>query len=488
MRAVPVTMIFRAAVAGSALFPQIITAAPLAPPAFENGLRRTMLVEGQGNSFTLASRMEHYRVPGVSVAIIDRCRIVDARGFGASAGDGAAVTKNTLFQAGSLSKSITAVAALKLVEKGKLQLDNEVRPLVPSWIAKNSPAGSTSAVTLRRLLNHTAGLNEIGGVGYDRGAPLPTLAQIINGSPPANTPPIRVETAPGTKWTYSSGGYYLIQALMTGTTGKSFQRLVQELVFEPAGMRASSFAQPLDGSQSRRAANANGPDGTPMPGGWRVNPELAAAGLWTTPADLARFLIALSHDIRGEGQNLLSHGSVEQMMAAGPRNWGLGVELGSKDGPRRIGHTGHNTGYVSEYVMYPDSCQGAVVMTNGDEGGWLITETLRAIADTYHWPEPRLSTVHSAMPMTDAIARRFVGTYRLRDFPTEKFTISRKADGGLYWARVGHVGRDLLPEQSGRLFSPDSQMTMDVADPTAERATTILVGFGGGKNVAECIE
>ncbi len=369
-----------------------------------------------------------------------------------------------------------------------MSLDGDVRPLLKSWQLKGSPQLATQPVTLRRLLNHTAGLNQVGGKGYDRGAPLPTLAQILDGAPPANTPPIRVEKIPGAEWGYSSGGYYVTQALMTDATGERFARLAERLVLRPAGMTGSTFAQPLDAGRSRLAATAVGPDGSPMPGGWRVNPELAAGGLWTTPTDLARLLIALAHDIRGEGQRLLSRESAGQLMKPGLKNWGLGVELAAPGGPRRIGHTGHNVGYVSEYVMYPDSCQGAVVMTNADQGGWLVTEILRAIGDTYGWPEARLSPVQAAIPLTDAIVRRFVGSYRLRDFPAEGFTISRRPDGGLYWARNGHVGRDLLPEHDGRLFSPDSRMTLDAVDPDAARANSLELGFGGGKNIADRID
>jgi hypothetical protein len=176
------------------------------------------------------------------------------------------------------------------------------------------------------------------------------------------------------------------------------------------------------------------------------------------------------------------------MMRPGLKSWGLGVELGSSKGPRRFGHSGHNVGFVSEFVMYPDSCQGAVVMTNADEGGWLVTEVLRAIGDVYGWPERRQSPVQAAIPLTRAIADRFIGTYRLRDFPSERFTVGRKADGGLYWARAGHIGRDLLPENAKRLFSPDSEMTLDDISEKAGKADTLELCFGGGKNIADRME
>lgn len=459
------------------------------PGAFEHNLRRSIAVQGQEQArFPLSERMSHYRVPGVSVAIIEGCRIVDARGFGSSAGGGARITPHTIFQAGSISKSVTAVAALRLVEQGRLHLDGDVRPALKSWAFKDSPLLIGAPVTLRRLLNHTAGLNQIGGKGYPRGAPLPTLAQILDGAAPANTPTVRVVRAPGSEWVYSSGGYYVIQALLTDAAGESFPQLAERLVFRPAGMTESSFGQPLDSKQSHMAASAVGADGAPMSGGWLVNPELAAGGLWTTPRDLARLLIALAMDMRGDGNRLLTTAGVQEMMMPGLKNWGLGVELGGNDQQRRFGHTGHNVGFVSEYVMYPDSCQGAVVMTNADQGGWLVSEVLRAIGDAYGWPDRQLLPVQPAVPLTEAIAKRFVGTYRLRDFPAEKFRISRKPDGGLYWARIGHIGRDLLPESAGRLFSPDSKMTLDAIGEKAGKAGTIELSFGGGRNIADRVE
>lgn len=456
---------------------------------FEENLRRSITIRGQEQArFRLADRMHHYRVPGISVAVIDQCRIVDSRAFGESAVGGPPITPRTLFQAGSISKTVAAVAALRLVEQKKLQLDGDVRPMLRSWTLKPSPALASSPVTLRRLLNHTAGLNQVGGTGYERGAPLPTLTQILDGAAPANTPPIRVETAPGEKWVYSSGGYYIVQALMTDATGERFERLAERLVFRPAEMTESSFAQPLDPARAQFAASAAGPDGSPMEGGWRVNPELAAGGLWTTPTDLARLLIALAGDMRGESEQLLTAGSARDMLTPGLKHWGLGVALARKGNQRRFGHTGHNVGFVSEYVMYPDSCQGAVVMTNADQGGWLITEVLRAIGDAYGWPDREPAPVESAIALTNAIANRFVGTYRLRDFPTEKFTISRKPDGGPYWARIGHVGRDLLPAHAGLLFSPDSQVTLQAVDPAAAKANSLELSFGGGKNIAERVD
>jgi CubicO group peptidase (beta-lactamase class C family) len=453
--------------------------------AFENRLSRAVAVAGrEGDRFRLADRMAHYLVPGVSVAVIEGCRVVDARGFGsASPAAKDPVTPRTLFQAGSISKTFTAVAALRLVEQRTLSLDGDVRNVLRSWALPDSPLLQDRAVTLRGLLSHTAGINQEGGNGYPRNAPLPALGDILEGRPPANTAPIRVESPPGARWRYSGGGYYITQALMQDATGAEYPQLMQRLIFRPLRLRDSSFSQPLDARRVPFAARAAGPDGSALDGGWRVNPELAAGGLWTTPREVARLAIAIARAARGERGGILGSTAAAELMTRGPGNWGLGVDLGPAAGPRRFGHSGHNVGFSSDYVMFPDTCQGAVVMTNADQGGWLVSEVLRAIGESYGWPGRTPPAVQAAVPLTAAIEERFVGTYRLRDFPAESFSVTRRAQG-LYWAREGYVGRDLLPEAEGRLFSPDSRMTLE-ADPGIARTQMILLSFGGGSNVAE---
>lgn len=473
-------------------FSLVVSAVPagatLPPKAVELGLRRTIAIQGrEGERFSLAARMAHYRVPGASVAIIENCRIVDVLSFGSSGVGGGRVTKDTLFQAGSVSKPVAAVAALRLVEQGRLSLDADVRAQLSSWTLPESPLLAGHPVTLRGLLSHTAGTNVSGMNGYEPGKPLPTVAQILNGLPPANTAAVRVKNQPGAKWDYSGGGYVIAQALMTDVTGEKFPDLMDRLVLRPAGMTSSSYRQPMAPIRHRRAANGTSPDGSVLPGGWRVYPEMAAAGLWTTPSDLGRFAIGVARSLRGEKRGLLRSQTAKQLMARGPGNWGLGVDLGRTDGPRQFSHTGRSIGFTSNLVMYPDTCQGAVVMTNGDEGGWLIQELMRSIGDAYRWPGRKPPAVQPAIGLTDAIATRFVGSYRLRDFPTERFTISRKPDGGLYWARDGRVGRDLMPEEEMRLFSPDSVMTIEAVEP-GTRTKTLRLGFGGGVNLAERIE
>ena len=196
------------------------TAMPATPRLeFENNLRRTISIEGQAQRrFTLADRMAHYKVPGVSVAIVDHCRIVDTPTFGLDAVNGKPLSSRTLFQAASLSKPLVAVAALKLVERSKLTLDGDVAQSLRTWTLPKSQLTVVHPVTLRELLSHTAGVNEENYEGYAAGQPVPAWPAILSGTAPANTGPVRVETTPGSAWHYSGPGYLIAQTLMTDTT------------------------------------------------------------------------------------------------------------------------------------------------------------------------------------------------------------------------------------------------------------------------------
>jgi CubicO group peptidase (beta-lactamase class C family) len=347
---------------------------------------------------TVAGRMAHWRVKGLSVAVVDDCRIVDERGFGVADAAGTRVTSATLFQAASLSKPMAAAAALRLVEEGRLTLDGDVRGQLRSWTLPGD-----APVSLRTLLGHVAGIGVASFPGYPAGAPVPTLTQVLDGIPPANTAAVRAEAAPGV-WRYSGGGYEIVQALLEDAGGEGFAALAARLVLTPAGMRDSGFDQPPSPERSVRAATAFNAEGSPMRGRWRVYPELAAAGLWTTPGDLARFAIAVARSVRGDS-GLLSHQSARAMMTRGPGDWGLGVALGPAG---RFGHTGSNAGFTSAFVLYPEPCRGAAVMTNADNGRALIDEVLAAIGAVYGWGQAAASgaTNTSSMASPNSAATR----------------------------------------------------------------------------------
>ena len=324
---------------------------------------------------TLRERMAFYGVPGVGIALIDGGDIVWARGYGIrKAGHSAPVTPQTYFEAGSISKPVAAVAALRLVERGVLDLDTDVNDLLVSW---RVPANEDwqPRVTLRHLLSHTAGLTVHGFPGYARDADLPTLLQVLDGTKPANTTPIRIDAIPGTRFRYSGGGYCVLQQLLIDVTNMPFPALMHELVLAPVGMVQSTYAQPLPERLWGDAATGHRFDGVSVSGGWHVYPEMAAAGLWTTASDLARFVIAVQGAVAGEPDALLSREMSAQLLApqlpdpARPAlHMGLGFFLAGRGEQSRFRHGGSDQGFQSELVAYRDRGQGIVVTTNGDRG------------------------------------------------------------------------------------------------------------------------
>src|SRR4051795_5535757 len=241
----------------------------------------------------LATALQSLGIPSVSLALIDGGRLAWARAYGAGASAG------TLYQAASLSKLVAAVAALRLVQDRRLDLDADVNRELRSWKVPDAEPARGHPVTLRGLLSMTGGVGVPGFLGYEPGTPIPDLGQILDGRPPATSPPIRVTYVPGSRYLYSGGGYELVQALIQDATGRPFEDAVRELVLAPAGMGDSTFAQPLPERLAAHAARGHRADGSELAGGWRVMPELAAGGLWSTPADLARPLVEIGRAYRG---------------------------------------------------------------------------------------------------------------------------------------------------------------------------------------------
>ena len=330
-------------------------------------------------------------VPGCSIAVVDDGQIAWAGGFGVrEEGSGEAVTTGTLFQACSISKAVTAVAVLRLVEEQRIDLDEAVDRYLVSW---HVPAGDwdSSGVTVRRLLSHTAGINLPWSAGYYPEQEIPTLLEVLNGEKPSNYPAIEVAFTPGLKFEYSGGGYCILQQLLIDVMGKPFPELMRELVLDPLGMEQSTFEQPLPPGLWDSAARGHRAGGKRMAGGWRVYPEMALGGLWTTSLDLCGLGIELQRALAGHENTLLSKETVSMMLTpqadAGDRGAvGLGVFMEGGGEGRRFGHPGDNEGYTAYWSSLVERGQGVVIMTNSDEGWQAQGEMLGMVEEAYAWP------------------------------------------------------------------------------------------------------
>lgn len=380
----------------------------------ERTLLPTVLVDGV-KPWTLEDRMRHHHVPGVSIALISGGKVAWARGYGVlDLGSKEPVTPRSLFQAASITKPVTAMAVLRLADQGKLSLEAPVNTLLRSWKLPEGPL--TAGVTVQRLLDHSAGLTVGGFTGYAPDAPLPNLVQILQGRPPANNPPVRVDVEPGRQFRYSGGGYEVAQQLLIDVTGQPFAAFVHDTVLVPAGMEDSTFDQPLTAELAARAASGYAADGTPVPGRWHVYPELAAVGLWTTPTDLARFALAVQQSRVGAKGALLSKEMATRMLTAGPDQNGLGVFVEQR-GKGTFDHAtserpNGTDGFKALLVASAQPGYGMVVMANGDGGAKLADEIIRGAAQVYGWKEllpPRLKRVR----LSDAALKKLAGRYRI---------------------------------------------------------------------------
>jgi CubicO group peptidase (beta-lactamase class C family) len=288
------------------------------------------------------------------------------------------VDRRTLFQAASISKPVAAFAALRLVAQGMVGLDVDVNDYLSSW---RLPGGNgMPPVTLRHLLCHGGALTVPSFPGYEAGAPLPSLIEILEGRPPANTPPVRRDGPPRQVHRYSGGGFMVLQQLMEDVTGRAFAELVADLVLSPAQMATATYVQP-----TRKSVPPPFVKGHQV--SWYVYPELAAAGLWCSPTDLVRFAQAIQSAIAGELTALLPQDLARAMVTPQVPGWGLGLTLAGSGPHRRFSHGGSNFGYTCALVATVSGSHAVAVMTSSDAGVPLISSLFAAMRDAIGWPD-----------------------------------------------------------------------------------------------------
>lgn len=399
--------------------------------AVENVLKPAMYAKGKPvAAMNILDRMKYYHVPGVSVAVIDKGKIAWAKGYGIQeTGGNAPITPETLFQAASISKPVTALGTLQLVEKGILDLDSPVNDKLVAWKIPENEFSEKEKVTLRRLLTHSAGLTVSGFPGYATSEQIPSLVQVLDGEKPANTSPIRIDMIPGSQWRYSGGGFVVAQLLVADVSGRSFQEYIKTTVLDPLGMTHSTFEQPLPRDKARQAASAHQVNGEVVKGRWHVYPELAAAGLWSTPSDLCRFAIELQKSAVGESNKVISQEMAVKMLTPGTGNWGLGMGLGeSMEAEKRsFSHGGGNEGFICMLFAFVNKGQGAAIMTNSANGNELVFEILRALSSVYSWGilQPKEMALVEIAP-EKLIA--YAGDYRASDEPDTPVVVSIEKD------------------------------------------------------------
>jgi CubicO group peptidase (beta-lactamase class C family) len=361
------------------------------------------------------------------------------------------------------------VAALELLEKGTLDLDSNVNDRLTSWHLPDNQFTAEHKVTLRNILNHTAGTTVWGFPGYARTDKIPSPVEVLDGK--GNTEAIRVWKEPGQSWRYSGGGYTIMQVLMTDVTGRSFPNLMHDSVLEPLGMLSSTYEQPLPEKWQARAASGYNGEGIKVAGGWHVYPEMAAAGLWTRATDLATFALAVQRMYRRDG-SLLSSKMTHMMLNPGMHNDGLGVFITPDH--KRFGHDGADEGFQASLTAFIEDKAGIAIMTNSDNGGRLARELMLTIAREYGWSG--FSQVEkSVIRMTAADSARLVGHYKIDGGGAGEFDLVAQ-DGRILLRSTEVPERELLAESSEKLFLRDDGTSVEVA--TQNGSTVLTIGGG----------
>ncbi len=349
----------------------------------ETSLGHPVQIEDRRDAFSIAERMEYYKVPGVSIAVVKDGALHWAKAYGtANTETCTKVETTTLFQAASISKPLAALAVLRLAEEGQIDLEQDVNTYLKGWKLPENKFTRTQKVTPRRLLTHTAGLNVHGFPGYSQQDTFPSLTQVLRGE--GNTAAIYNDTIPGSRWSYSGGGYTILEKMVEDVSGMPFEDYLEQHILQPMNMRSSTYRQPLPEELHQTASAAYDREGNVIEGYWHNYPEKAAAGLWTTPTDLAHYVMEIQNILKNR-EGVISRKTALDMLSRHEGDWGLGPQLRQENGSIIFQHGGKNAGFTNNMVAFAHRGDAVIVMTNADNARGLIEEIIRAVSTHYHW-------------------------------------------------------------------------------------------------------
>jgi CubicO group peptidase (beta-lactamase class C family) len=382
--------------------------------SIENSLIKNIQIKGDSiQKFNILERMDFYKVPGVSIAIVENGKIKWAKGYGyANTETGTKVNASTLFQAGSISKPLAALSALKLFENDSLDLNKDVNYYLKKWQIPENKFTETEKVTLEKLLTHTAGMTVHGFPGYQQTDKFPEIIDVLNGN--GNTGKIVVDTIPGSIWRYSGGGYTVMEKVVEDVSGLSLDDYMSKNILLPIGMKNSTYQQPIAKEFQNNISAAYDGNGELIKGLWNNYPEQAAAGLWTTPSDLAMYCMEIQDIVQGKKNGVLTKETVDKMLTKHKNDWGLGPSLQNEKDSLIFGHGGKNAGFTNDMKAYVYQGNAIIVMTNADNGSKLISEIKNAISNYYNWSISQPKTIE-VIELSDATLKQYVGKYELKE-------------------------------------------------------------------------
>ena len=399
---------------------------------------------------TIWDRMRYYHIKGLSIAVISNYQLAWAKGYGwADDSLKIPVTTQTLFQAASISKSLNAVGVLKLVQDKKLDLYADINAYLGSWKFPYDSLSKGKKISVANLLSHTGGLTVHGFDGYEQGSVLPTLQQVLDGQKPANSDPIRSMYEPGLKSEYSGGGITISQEIVTDITHQPYDKYMYDKVLKPLGMTSSTYEQPPNNKKQELLATAYRPDGKPIKGRYHIYPEQAAAGLWTNPTDLSKYIIETQLAYVGRSAKVLNQQTTKLRLTPYlDKQAALGVFLFERDSTMYFSHSGANEGFRADYWGSLEGGNGLVIMVNSDNGQ-IIPEIENAIANVYGFKGLYRTKLLTTTTVADSVLQSYTGEYELA--PDFSITVTREGSH-LFGQGTGQPKFELYPETQTKFF------------------------------------
>ncbi|WP_298757900.1 beta-lactamase family protein [uncultured Psychroserpens sp.] len=443
----------------------------------ETGLTTRIHIEGD-STWSIEERMEHYGIPGVSIAVIHHGEIAWTKAYGVVDKESKVpVTEHTLFQAAATSMPVTAYGALRFVEQHKLDLDEDVNSYLKSWKVPENEFNKESKVTIRNLLNHSAGIYPRGTGSYSINEEIPTLVEILNGAFPATNEPITVNKEPGESVRFAYASYVPIQQMMLDVEEKTFPEIMHEFVLQPLEMNNSTFNQSLTKEQLAMAATGYLSDGSMVEGRRHISPSMASSGLWTTAEDYAKFITNVQQTLDGKYTKGLSKDLTELMgtpYGVDNSTWsftlGLGFQLLNRKDEIYLRHHGWNTGFYTEIVAHRDKGYGVVVMTNSTFPEF-NAEVIRSVAQTYNWDN--YVPVYKKMKIEQSLVDEITGRYESDNVTVEVF----EKDNLLFYKNILDVEAHELIKVSDSNFVRRNSSRFIQFKPNSEDETINLVHF-----------
>jgi CubicO group peptidase (beta-lactamase class C family) len=329
----------------------------------------------------IAKIVKDNKAVGVSVAIIDNYEVAWAKGFGiASVNSDDSITTETLFQVASITKSFVATAVMQKVQEGSISLTGDVNTQLISWHLPQNDFTKSSPVTVKQLLSHTAGVSNSMFPGFDPNYVLPTIVQVLDGLPPAKNERVKIIANPGSRYSYSNCGYWILAQLLEDIANKELGGIIEEGIFQPLQMAHSTFERHLPNQKFTSIAFGHLSGNRPMEQKYLTYQPLSAGGLWSTPTDLAKFLIEMQLSIKGESKKIIDRDNAKLMLTPVMNNYGLGFTNEIRGtGVKFFGHGGHNIGYKSIMLASMNDGFGVVILANSEDGSKAGDKILKLI-------------------------------------------------------------------------------------------------------------